>query len=267
MQEVSFISLFGGFSRTNGKILSVKDPNGNDISSATKVSTSFTFTRREWDKEADLYYYRARYYDPQIGRFLQQDPDPGDLGTPISAINRYVYAASSPINITDPTGASWLSDFAYSPGKALGNLLSSKDFQIAAIVVAAVFTGGAAGLAAGVWTSTAIGGTSGVIIAGFTAGIAGAIVGAQVGAAVGAISGGLGASLSGRDISQGINSGANLGYDVGAVAGGLAGIGTYAWGGNPYGFIGKFVQNHVTEFLITGSLLPTILSQIAKKSD
>ena len=32
------------------------------------------FTGREFDKETGLYYYRARYYNPQIGRFLQTDP-------------------------------------------------------------------------------------------------------------------------------------------------------------------------------------------------
>ena len=32
------------------------------------------FTGREWDSETNLYYYRARYYDPKIGRFLGEDP-------------------------------------------------------------------------------------------------------------------------------------------------------------------------------------------------
>jgi uncharacterized protein RhaS with RHS repeats len=32
------------------------------------------FTGRQWDSESGLYYYRARYYSPSLGRFLQPDP-------------------------------------------------------------------------------------------------------------------------------------------------------------------------------------------------
>lgn len=34
----------------------------------------YAFTGREWDPETGLYYYRARYYDPKVGRFLSEDP-------------------------------------------------------------------------------------------------------------------------------------------------------------------------------------------------
>ncbi|MES2790039.1 MAG: putative Ig domain-containing protein [Planctomycetota bacterium] len=34
----------------------------------------FTYTGREWDSEIGLYYYRARYYDPQLGKFISVDP-------------------------------------------------------------------------------------------------------------------------------------------------------------------------------------------------
>lgn len=39
-----------------------------------KVKQPYTFTGREWDKEIGLYYYRARYYDPKVGRFISFDP-------------------------------------------------------------------------------------------------------------------------------------------------------------------------------------------------
>ena len=47
-----------------------------------------------------LYYFRARYYDPSTGRFLQRDPvwDPVNLG------NQYTFAGNSPISGMDPTG-------------------------------------------------------------------------------------------------------------------------------------------------------------------
>jgi uncharacterized protein RhaS with RHS repeats len=47
----------------------------------------------------ELFYYRARYYDPTIGRFLQEDPI-GLLGGP----NFYVYAGNDPITNVDPFG-------------------------------------------------------------------------------------------------------------------------------------------------------------------
>jgi RHS repeat-associated protein len=34
----------------------------------------YKFTGREFDAEIGLYYYRARYYDPQLGRFISEDP-------------------------------------------------------------------------------------------------------------------------------------------------------------------------------------------------
>ncbi len=38
------------------------------------VINPHTYTGREYDAESGLYYYRARYYNPTIGRFLSEDP-------------------------------------------------------------------------------------------------------------------------------------------------------------------------------------------------
>lgn len=95
---------------TFGKIRTIKDSSGNDISANPLVNTSFTFTGKEYDSEVGLYYYRARYYDANIGRFLQQDPNPGILSLPITAVNKYVYASNSPTVFRDPTGRDFFSD-------------------------------------------------------------------------------------------------------------------------------------------------------------
>jgi RHS repeat-associated protein len=69
-------------------------------------SESFLFTGEQYDARArdvrlidadtGLYYLRARYYDPEIGRFLGQDPIP--------AVNLYAYVGNNPVNYVDPSG-------------------------------------------------------------------------------------------------------------------------------------------------------------------
>jgi len=46
------------------------------------------------------YYYRARYYDPEIGRFVSEDP----LGFAAGDVNFYAYVGNNPINNNDPSG-------------------------------------------------------------------------------------------------------------------------------------------------------------------
>ncbi|MBI4354932.1 MAG: hypothetical protein HY597_00595 [Candidatus Omnitrophica bacterium] len=63
----------------------------------------YLFTGREYDCESGLYYYRARYLDPQTGTFLQEDPLAGGRLTPQSQ-NKYPYVVNNPINRIDPSG-------------------------------------------------------------------------------------------------------------------------------------------------------------------
>lgn len=63
------------------------------------TTNGFSFTGREWDSEMGLYYHRARYYDPKIGRFLSEDPIRFNGG-----INFYAYVSNNPVNSKDPFG-------------------------------------------------------------------------------------------------------------------------------------------------------------------
>ena len=61
--------------------------------------TPYLFAGRRFDIEIGLYYYRARYYDPFTGRFLQADPVGYGAG-----INVYRYCANNPLGLRDPFG-------------------------------------------------------------------------------------------------------------------------------------------------------------------
>jgi RHS repeat-associated protein len=63
----------------------------------------FSFTGREWDPEIGLYYYRARYYDPKVGRFISEDPVRFSGG-----INFYAYVRNNPANLVDPDGLQYV---------------------------------------------------------------------------------------------------------------------------------------------------------------
>ena len=67
--------------------------------SAPHGTNAFGFTGQRFDAESGLYYFRARYYSPTLGRFLQ--PDPAGF---VDGLNLYTYAGNSPITFNDPLG-------------------------------------------------------------------------------------------------------------------------------------------------------------------
>ncbi|MEA5534957.1 RHS repeat-associated core domain-containing protein [Crocosphaera sp. XPORK-15E] len=74
-----------------GQVIAESDPS---------VETRYLFTGREFDEEIGLYYYRARYYDAEIGRFIGEDP----IGFAGGDSNLYRYVLNSTVNLIDPNG-------------------------------------------------------------------------------------------------------------------------------------------------------------------
>lgn len=90
----STVALTGGAGSVVERML--YEPYGETNGSAL---TRYGFTGREKDNLTGLMYYRARWYDPQQGRFISEDPA-GFTG----GLNKYAYVSNNPISKTDPLG-------------------------------------------------------------------------------------------------------------------------------------------------------------------
>ena len=71
----------------------------DDAGTTTDPKCCFLFTGRRYDPETQIYFYRARYYHPALGRFLSRDP----VGY-VDRMNLYEYVRSQPLRYTDSAG-------------------------------------------------------------------------------------------------------------------------------------------------------------------
>jgi RHS repeat-associated protein len=78
------------------------DAFGNPLTTGGAFRQPFQFTGQQADPTG-LYNLRARLYDPNTGRFMQQDPLFGNLANPLT-LNRYTYVENNPTTRTDPAG-------------------------------------------------------------------------------------------------------------------------------------------------------------------
>ena len=97
----STASLSDGVGATRQSIF--YDAWGNERDRAGLSANKFTFTGHEKDAETGLIYARARFYDPDVGRFLTQDGLLGAIDQPPSP-HRYAYVKQNPLLFVDPTG-------------------------------------------------------------------------------------------------------------------------------------------------------------------
>jgi len=79
------------------------NPYGTLLRHSGSSDNSFLFTGEQYDKETGNYYLRARYYSPELTRFLTRDTYEGTLTDPLSQ-NRYLYARGNPVIYVDPSG-------------------------------------------------------------------------------------------------------------------------------------------------------------------
>lgn len=125
----------------------VSDSNGALVSSIAyfpfggtrsgTVSTSKKFTGQRLD-DTGLYFYNARYYDANIGRFISPDTIVPDYANPQS-LNRYSYVVNNPLKYSDPTGQWAFDQFALGVGESL---IPGVGFAVAAVAIVAFVPGG-----------------------------------------------------------------------------------------------------------------------------
>lgn len=88
-----------------GKILSIKDSNGNEITDLSNIALMNPIRYRSYyyDDEINMYYLNSRYYNPEWGRFVNLDSIIGELGN-AKSYNMYIYSFNNPIMFSDIDG-------------------------------------------------------------------------------------------------------------------------------------------------------------------
>ncbi len=125
---------------TNGKIVNnyKYDVWGNLLVDDESVPNLFKYAGEVYDEETGLYYLRARYYNPQIGRFLGEDAYEGQITNPLS-LNHYTYCYNNPLSYVDKDGHNPLFYYAY---LYIMSICSAPDTQMDLEFLAADLTSG-----------------------------------------------------------------------------------------------------------------------------
>lgn len=76
---------------------------GNILTKEETVHNPFRYAGELWDDSTQLQYLRARWYDPSMGRFINEDSYEGELNDPLSQ-NLYAYVSNNPLRYVDPSG-------------------------------------------------------------------------------------------------------------------------------------------------------------------
>ncbi len=137
------------------------EPFGATATSGAASTNPAQYTGRENDSTG-MYHYRARYYNPQLSRFISEDPLEFGGGD----VNLVAYVGNNPISRIDPFGLDWLNnlaDFSAGAGSVLSIGLTDliNDATGASSVVNKCSGWHSAGTVAGIALTTAIGGAAG----------------------------------------------------------------------------------------------------------
>ena len=151
----------------------------------------FRYRGYYYDCEIGLYFLKSRYYDPEVGRFLNMDSIEYADPETINGLNLYAYCGNNPVMNSDPTG--------YNFWDSLWKVVAS----VAIVAVTAAVAIATAGTAVGVIA-------------------AGAAIGGAVGGIAGGATGAIDAVKNGEDVFEGFANGMLSGTITGTVSGAVA---------------------------------------------
>ena len=183
------------------------ESDGSTIGNELLELNPFMYKGYFYDREIKMYYLKSRYYDPDLGRFINADAEVGSVGETMG-MNLFAYCKCNPICYSDENG-NW-------PSWATKLCIGLAVIAVCAIVaVACVYTGGAAACIA---TSMLTGAIKGALI--------GAVSGAITGAIMGAVTEGIRTGTwegAWKGAIQGAIDGAADGFMWGAIGGAISG--------------------------------------------
>lgn len=92
-----------------GKLISIKDGNGNDITNDTTsvgFKNPYRYRGYRYDTETGLYYLQSRYYNPEWERFLNADDASilSENNNELLRTNLFIYCCNNPVINSDPNG-------------------------------------------------------------------------------------------------------------------------------------------------------------------
>ncbi len=202
------------------------------------------FNGNEWDRDAEMYYFNARYYDPTIGSFLQADSLLfGTDDDHAARLNCYAFSANNPILYSDPSGYAALVTLAFSAAIVAGKVLAK---AVVAGLVTGAITAGLYAFEAGIrkefeWRELGIR---------FGVGVAAGMAGSFVAQALLGLST-YGASMYMQSVTHTMNGGltttvTRAGY-AWYYASKVAYVGQYVLGGAVTGFANSAIRQRVLE--------------------
>lgn len=164
------------------------DPYGNIVSATGTMAeiNPLRYRGYYYDAELEMYYLQSRYYDPQIGRFINAD-EFASTGQSILGCNMFAYCSNNPINNSDTSGRFWIEALigaavsvttSYIAAKVTGQDYTWKDAAVAVAcgvvnaipVVGTVLSGAISGAYTGYVNYQNGASLEGAIVSGFVAG-------------------------------------------------------------------------------------------------
>ena len=124
-----------------GNVIKIVDANGKEITDKNNVGfiNPIRYRGYYYDTETGFYYLKSRYYDPEVGRFINADGYVS-TGQGILGYNMFAYCGNNPVKRADPTGHSFFEFFSIALSE-IGKAISSMAPAYAACGGAAVADG------------------------------------------------------------------------------------------------------------------------------